>query len=125
MNKSDIIKRLEELDFDKNEYWLITGGAMVFYGLREDTNDIDLGCSKKMADELIKKYPYNIKNEKRMIRIGDDVEIFEGWLEDEVVFVDDFPLVSINGLLKMKRQLSREKDLRDIKLIEEYLQNEG
>jgi len=40
------------LEFDKKDYRLITGGAMVLYGLRAETGDIDLGCTKEMADAL-------------------------------------------------------------------------
>lgn len=43
LDKKQIIARLEELHLDDTKYWLITGGAMVLYGLREQTSDIDLG----------------------------------------------------------------------------------
>ena len=43
MRKAEIIDRLNALDFDKADYWVITGSAMVLYGLREQTHDIDLG----------------------------------------------------------------------------------
>ena len=32
--------------------WMITGSAMVLYGIREQTHDIDLGCTKQLADRL-------------------------------------------------------------------------
>ena len=45
MRKPDILARLRALPWDPKEYWLITGGAMVLYGLREWTHDVDLGCT--------------------------------------------------------------------------------
>jgi len=122
MKKADIIARLEGLGFDKNEYWAIAGTAMVLYGLREETHDIDLGCTAKLADELQKRYPTTILDDgTRKIVPGSDVEIFEDWLYDKVVRVDDIPVISLPGLLTLKKTLNREKDQPDIQKIEAYI----
>ena len=47
--------------------------------------------------------------------------LFENWIEDKVLFVEGFPVVSIEGIIKMKEKLGREKDLEDIRLIKEHL----
>lgn len=123
MKKTDIIRRLEALDFDRNEYWVITGSAMVLYDLREETHDIDLGCTKKMADELaLRGFPVSLLDDgTRKILCGPDVEIFENWLYGEVKLLDGIPVISMEGLAEMKRRLGREKDFRDIALIEDFL----
>ncbi len=122
MKKADIIRRLEALGFDKNEYWAITGTAMVLYGLRAETHDIDLGCTAKLADELQERYPTTILPDgTRKIVPVPDVEIFEDWLYDKVVRVDGFPVISPAGLLAMKKALNREKDQADIRKIEAYI----
>ena len=54
MNKQDIINRLKDFPYSKDEYWVITGSAMVLYGIREMTHDIDMGCTSMMADQLEK-----------------------------------------------------------------------
>ena len=38
-------------------------------------------------------------------------EIFEDWIEGEVEFFEGVPIVSVDGLIKMKEKLGREKDL--------------
>lgn len=38
-----------------------------------------------------------------------------------MTLVDGIPVISLDGLLEMKRSLGREKDLRDIVMIEEFL----
>ena len=123
MKKTDIIRRLETLEFDKNEYWVITGSAMVLYGLREETHDIDLGCTKKMADELDQRgFPVSLLDDgTRKILCGPDVEIFENWLYGEVQWLNGIPVISLEGLAEMKRSLGRDKDYRDIALIEHIL----
>lgn len=123
MKKTDIIRRLEALDFDRNEYWVITGSAMVLYDLREETHDIDLGCTKKMTDELaLQGFPVSLLEDgTRKIRCGADVELFENWLFGEIQWLDGIPVISLEGLAEMKRSLGREKDQRDIRLIEAFL----
>lgn len=46
-----------------------------------------------------------------------EIEVFENCLYDKVVVVDEVPLISVPGLIMMKQQLGREKDLKDIELI--------
>ena len=120
MIKSEIINQLKSLNFLKDEYWVITGTAMVLHGLREHTHDIDLGCSKTLADKLKESgYPCILLDDgTRKITIGDNIEIFENWLYDKVEFVEDIPVISLQGLLQMKKSLGRKKDIKDIKLIE-------
>ncbi|MBR5564950.1 MAG: hypothetical protein IKW08_02170 [Roseburia sp.] len=124
MNKSDIICRLEKINFDKTGYWVLAGSAMVLHGIRPETHDIDLGCSKALADELeMRGYPSKVMPDgTRRIAYAEDVEIFEEWIFDKVILVDGIPVISLDGLLEMKQSLGREKDLRDIALIEEFLQ---
>lgn len=119
LDKKQIIARLEELHLDDTKYWLITGGAMVLYGLREQTSDIDLGCTSDLADLLQQEgFPVErMSDGTRKIVVAEDVEIFENWLEDKVERFEGVPVISIRGLIEMKRALGREKDFRDIQLI--------
>ena len=123
MNRQDILQALSEFPYDRKEYWVVTGGAMVLYGIREQTGDIDLGCSKSMADQLeadgflLRK----TENGKRRFQFGKNIEIFEEWLLDSAVAVEGFQVISVKGLLEMKKELGREKDLKDIELIKEHI----
>jgi len=123
MNKQDILQVLSEFPYDRKEYWVITGGAMVLYGFREQTGDIDLGCSKSMADQLEADGFLLRKTEsgKRRFQFGKNIEIFEEWLLDSAVTVEGFQVISVKGLLEMKKELGREKDLKDIELIREHI----
>ncbi|MBR6914839.1 MAG: hypothetical protein IKN36_00630 [Clostridia bacterium] len=125
MKKNDIIEKLRALPYDPSGYWVITGGAMVLYGFRDETHDIDLGCTAALADRLeadgylTDRYP----DGRREFHIGEEIEIFEDWLCDTVDAVDGVPVISVRGLTEMKRSLGREKDLRDIELIRKKLGN--
>lgn len=119
-DKQLLIRRIKELSFPDGEYWVVAGGAMVMHGFRPQTRDIDFGCSSPLADILEKQgYPTLLCGDgSRKIRYSDDIEIFENWLEGEVETVDGVPVVSVDGLIRMKMRLGREKDLADIALIQ-------
>ena len=127
MERQELIERVKALGFPKEDYWLITGGAMVLYGLREQTHDIDLGCTSRLADELERQgAEVSIRKDgTRKLVLDGDVEIMENWLYDRVETVEDIPVISLKGLKEMKLSLGREKDLRDVALIDAYLASRG
>lgn len=123
MNRMELLKRLRELNFPPEECWLVTGGAMVLYGLRDETGDIDFGCTHAFFQQLREQgYPVStMLDGTRRIKYAADVELFEEWLYDRVELLDGVPVLSLTGLIEMKRQIGREKDLRDVERIEAYL----
>ena len=123
MNKQEILDQLESFPYDRNEYWVITGSAMVIYGIKEQAGDIDLGCSVKMADRLESDgYLYGrTKDGNRWFKVGESIEVFESWLYDSVKEIDGFQIISLNGLIEMKEKIGREKDIQDIELIKAFL----
>ena len=128
MTRADILERLRALDWPADEYWLVAGGAMVLYGLRAETHDLDLGCTTARADALeAAGVPFEEMSDGsgRWFSVSGDVEVFENWLMDRVELVDGVPVVSLNGLREMKRALGREKDLRDVARIDAFLQGGG
>ena len=122
MDKQDIIIRLEEFPYSRDEYWVITGSAMVLYGIREQTHDIDMGCTSAMADQLVADgYAYQLtESGNRKFNFGDDIEIFENWKCGSIEHVEEIPVLSLDGLIQMKQEIGRDKDLKDIALIKAY-----
>ena len=116
MDKTQMLEKLARMDLPSTEYWLVAGGAMVLYGLREATGDIDLGCTARLAGELERRGCPTVRLEDgtRKISLGDDCELFENWLYDRVETVEGVPVISLRGLLAMKQALGREKDRADI-----------
>ena len=120
MNKAQMLQKLTLMNLPSAEYWLIAGSAMVLYGLRETTADIDLGCTTRLADELERRGCPTIrtKDGTRKISLDAECEVFEGWLYDRVEMIEEIPVISLQGLLTMKKALGREKDLADIEKIQ-------
>lgn len=125
MNRQELIERLRALPFLPEDYWLVAGGAMVLYGLRDETRDIDLGCRRALADRLeAEGFPVQrTADGKRRFPISGDIELFEEWLYDRVTEVEGIPVISLRGLLLMKEALGRDKDLADLALIRARLEN--
>lgn len=124
MDKAEMIGRLRALGWSKEDYWVVAGGAMVLYGLRPETRDVDLGCTTARADALVEAgvpFKHMDDGSGRWFTLDGDVEVFENWLVDRVETVEGVPVVSLKGLREMKRALGREKDQRDIALIEQAM----
>lgn len=122
LDKGEIICLLQEAALDIGEYWVTSGAAMVLYGIKDMARDIDLGCTNKMADRLEEKgyFVEVLRDGTRRIVFSETIEIFENWVEDKVILFEGLPVVSIEGLVLMKEKLGREKDLKDIRLINEF-----
>lgn len=123
MTKNDILEYINLFPYNKHDYWLITGAAMVLYGIKDHTSDIDMGCTTSMADQLEKAgYAYKItESGNRWFKYNEQIEIFENWINDTVTVINGIPVITLQGLLEMKQELGREKDLNDIKLVQDYM----
>lgn len=123
MNKQEYLEKLNELNFDKNKYCIISGGTMIMYGLRENTSDIDIKVLPEYFNEISLKY--HLKNSKKysyLFELSDDIEVaVKEFDSNDVVWIDGYPVESIQKQLEWKKQNNREKDINDIKLIEKYL----
>ena len=121
--KEDIIKILKDMNLPISEYWVTSGAGLVIHGVKETTRDIDLGCTTNLVEHFIKKgCKYRVaKDNTKIVQVNDEVEILENWLVDEIVFLDGLPVGSLESIKKQKAELGREKDIKDIRLIDEYL----
>ena len=119
MKAEDIRRRLAELALDTNEYRINAGGALVLHGLREETYDLDIWCTKKLGDALAQRCDVQVLPDgTRRFVPAPDVEIYENMLPGETVFLNGIPVAPLEDVLALKRQLNREKDQRDIAVLE-------
>ena len=119
MKAEDIRRRLAELALDTNEYRINAGGAMVLHGLREETHDLDIWCTKKLGDALALRCDVQVLPDcTRRFVPAPDVEIYENMLPGETVFLNGIPVAPLEDVLALKQQLNREKDRRDIAVLE-------
>ena len=129
MNKDDLLKLLEELNFPKDQFYILSSGCLVFY-LRDMANDLDLCITENLFEQIKNKYDLNAekKNKYGFYKLNDDIEVVVDSDED---FIDQFDLkdgyqvqkLSIIRDFKVKRGLP--KDLIDIKKIDDYLNDKS
>lgn len=123
MNKKEYLKKLEELNFDKNYYSIISGGLMLIHGLKEKTNDIDIQMLPEYFDSI--KDNLDIKKSSKydyLYELGEDVEIaVKNYSKDDIEFIDGYPALKLEKELEWKIEHNRVKDKEAIKIIKEYL----
>ena len=127
MDKEEIIEKLEKFPYDTREYWINAGSAMVMHGLRENTEDSELGCTAALAD-LLEAPGYLCgtgEGGRRRFRYGESIELSENWMYDGTERIDGFRVLTLRGLLIQKQLLGREKDAKDLVLIRRRIEEDG
>lgn len=125
MNKQQIIKILKQYNFDSKEYIVISGAAMVLLGIKESTNDIDIAVTSNYSNYLLSKYEcileiinqYGVK----VYFIDNIINFSTSYYSENKIFIDNIPVQSIQNIVNLKSKLNREKDKKDMKLIEEFI----
>ena len=126
MNKEELIKLIENLNLPKDEYYILSSGFLVLYGLRDLAGDLDLCVSEELFNSLKEKYKIKdeAKNSFGFYKLNDLVEVV---VENKKNFTRDFkdgyPAETLERILKFKKKVNRPKDQRDIIKLEEYLKN--
>ena len=135
-NFKKLLKNLKDLDLPEGQFVVIGSGPLAVRGMR-DTNDLDVVVTQDVWGELIKKYPVIVNSEGiNRIDFGNGIETLERnirsiFTNSSVVPFDEIfekpdvfegvQFMNLNHLKKIKLKMGREKDLADVKLIDEYL----
>ena len=126
MNKKDILNIIKELNLPKEEFIVLSGASMVVQKVKPKTENIDISVSKKLFNKLIKNssfvkeflgydvYKINDYN----VEFSNNYNFFD---KDNVVLIDDIYFQNINSIKKMKENFNRNKDSKDIKKIDLFL----
>lgn len=126
MNKQEVIKLLKELDLPTSEYYVLSSGCLVLYGLRNIANDLDLCIKPELFEKL--RVKYNLKEEDKnecgFYRINDLVEVVvSGKYPFEFDIVEGYQVQKLEQILNSKINSDRPKDKIDVENILNYLKN--
>lgn len=131
----DIFKKLKEINLPQGEY-VVVGGAITAHNIRE-SRDVDILVTPKLYQEL-QKQGYEACTCKQCLETSrimlhkDDVDILPNLMFGNYIgdtkqliagadIIKGFPFIKLTELIQFKRELGRDKDFADIKLIEEFL----
>ena len=54
MNKEELIELIKTLKVSKEEFWVLSSGALVLRGIYPDAGDLDIAVTNKGMEELQK-----------------------------------------------------------------------
>jgi hypothetical protein len=135
----DIFSELEKLNFPQDKYMVIGGAAMAGRGIKQ-TKDLDLLLSRDFIEALrtdsawhhhpriIPTEGAGLVNESGTVELYPTIGGFElGFdeLVERVEMINGFPFAHLEDVMKIKKTYNREKDLKDIELIEMYISQQS
>ena len=124
MNRKEIIEKLKQYNFDKSNYIVISGAAMVLLGIKDKTSDIDIAVTQDYNDYLVDNYnvTFDRINEynEPVYFIDNIINFAVTYYSNKKEYVEDIPVQNVNDILRLKKRLNREKDKKDIEKLEEY-----
>ena len=118
MNKEELIELIESLNIDREEFWLLSSGALVMRGIYPDAGDLDLGVSEKGLEQLKQNFDLKPKGNGWFI-VNDKVECVLD--TKDVEKVEGYNIENINRYYIYLIKSNREKDKLRIPLVEEYI----
>ncbi len=123
MNKEELIKLIKNLKIDKDEFWILSSGALVIRGICQDAGDLDIAVTEKGLQQLKENYNL-IEKGKDWYIVNDKVECVldtkESW---KIEKLGEYNLQSIEKYYEFLKESNREKDKARIPLVEEYMKN--
>jgi len=132
MTAKEIITKVKSLDLPAGSYVVFGSCPMALAGIRE-ANDIDMLVSQKLRKHLSQigwEQIYKNPNDEPLVH--DVFEAHDNWNFSEFSptlkellktanVVDGVPFASLQNVRRWKAVGRRPKDLKDVKLIDEYL----
>lgn len=125
MVKKELEKLIESLKIDRDEYWILSSGALVLREILTDAGDLDIAVTKKGLEELMENY--NLKQkENGWYMVTDKIECVLDTKEDwKIEKLGEYNLESIEKYYSYLLQSKREKDIARIPLINSYMKARG
>lgn len=140
MNKqfTKLLEQLKKMKLPKDAYAIFGSGPIGIRDIR-DTHDLDIIVSDELFEEIKsdssyinKSFEINGRSVEMYYKNG--IEIYNKWGPGEwdtnkiiqsAEIIDGMPFASLDMVIKWKKIAGREKDLEDIKLIEEYMNKQS
>jgi len=127
MNKEELTELINTLKISKEEFWVLSSGALVLRGIFPDAGDLDIAVTNKGLEELKENYQLIPKDCSNFYKVTENIEcVCDGEkenLEYQPEKVGEFYVQNIYQYLDYLKSSEREKDKKRIPLVEEYIKN--
>ena len=129
MNKEELIKLIQTLKISKEEFWVLSSGALVLRGIYPDAGDLDIAVTNKGKEEL--KQNYNLIPKdcglSNFYIVTENIECVCNGEKKDLEFqpekIGEYYVQNIYQYLDYLKSSNREKDKKRIPLVEEYIKN--
>lgn len=125
MNKSELLKLLSTLKLDKNEFWVLSSGALTLRGLWDGAHDLDIAVTEKGLQELKKNYTLKQKENGWYI-VTDTIECFvdtkEAW---KIEWLGEYQVESLEKYYMYLKGSTRPKDRPKYEIVKQELEKRG
>lgn len=129
LNREKILLLLDKLNLPKDKYALGTSGSLVLFGVKDEANDLDIDCDSVLYDSFLEKgYKERIYYPKEghtahIIDLSEEIQLIRKAELNrlDIIEIDGVSVYTVEAVRRFKEFLGREKDLRDIELIDKYL----
>ena len=124
MNKEELLKLLQTLKLNKEEFWILSSSALVLRNLYEDAGDLDIAVTDIGLEEL--KQNYNLKQkENGWYIVTDNIEcVCDGKKENlkyQPELVENYYVQNLEEYYNYLLSSNREKDKQRISIVKEEL----
>lgn len=122
MNKEELIKLVDSLNWPKEEFYILGSGSLVMFGIREKANDLDLCISEELFETIKNRIDLNKKNKCGFYPVTDIVEVVVNKKTDfEYELKDGYQVERLEKILNFKINRNLPKDKVDIERMKAYL----
>lgn len=124
MNKEELLKLLDSLKINKEEFWILSSGALVLRDLFPDAGDLDIAVTDKGLEELNQNY--NLKQkENGWYIVNDKIEcVCDGAKENlkyQPELVEGYYVQNLQEYYEFLLQSNRKKDKLRIEIVKNAL----
>ena len=120
MKKIELINLIDSLELDKNEFVVLSSGALVLRDIMDNAGDLDIAVTNVGLEHLKEKYNL-IKKDNGFYKVTDDIECVLDNMEGKKELLGNYYVQDINNYLEFIKGSNREKDKIRISLVEEYI----
>lgn len=124
MNKNDLLELIKTLKIDKEEFWILSSGALVLRDIYSNARDLDIAVTNKGLEQL--KNNYNmIQKENGWFIVSDIVECVCDGEKESLKYqpqkIGDYYVQNIKEYMEYLNNSDREKDKLRIPIVEKYI----
>lgn len=124
MTKEQLLELLKTIKVDKEEFWILSTGALTLRGIYKEARDLDIAVTDKGLEQLNQNYQLK-KKENDWYIVTDKIEcVCDGKKENlkyQPELVGDYYVQNLHEYLEFLEGSSRKKDQDKIEIVKKYI----